>query len=67
MLEPLDIFVKEQDGTYLWKAAAESFELAKVKVEQLATAYPGDSLIFNQATGNKIVIKNGLPEPEATS
>jgi len=63
MLEPLDIFIKMEDGTYMWKAAADSFELAKSTVERLATTSPGEYMIFNQATGNKIVVKDGLPEP----
>ncbi len=62
MLAPLDIF-KMQDGTYVWKAAADSFELAKSTVERLATTAPGEYMIFNQSTGNKIVVKDGLPEP----
>jgi hypothetical protein len=68
MLEPLDIFIKMEDGTYVWKAAADSFELAKSKVEQLATSVPGEYMIFSQTTGNKIVVKpDGLPEPGAAS
>jgi hypothetical protein len=62
MLAPLDIF-KMQDGSYVWKAAAESFELAKSKVEELATNAPGEYMIFSQTTGNKIVVNpDGLPE-----
>ena len=56
MLALLDIF-KMQEGTYVWKAAAESFELAKAKVEQLAANAPGDYMIFSQETGNKTIIK----------
>jgi len=68
MIEPLDIFIKMQDGTYVWKAAAESFELAKSKVEELAAKAPGEYMIFSQTTGNKIVIKpDGLPEPGTAS
>jgi hypothetical protein len=52
-----------QDGTYVWKAAADSFELAKSTVQRLATTSPGEYMIFNQDTGNKIVVKDGLPEP----
>jgi hypothetical protein len=57
MIEPLDIFIKTEDGTYVWKAAADSFELAKSKVEQLATKAPGEYMIFSQTTGNKILVK----------
>jgi hypothetical protein len=63
MFQPLDIFIKMEDGTYLWKAAADSVEVAKSTVERLATTSPGEYMIFNQATGNKIVVKDGLPEP----
>jgi hypothetical protein len=63
MLELLDIFIKMEDGTYLWKAAADSLELAKSTVERLASTSPGEYMIFNQATGNKLVVKDGLPEP----
>jgi hypothetical protein len=63
MLAPLDIF-KLQDGTYVWKAAADSLELAKSKVGQLAAKAPGEYMIFSQTTGNKIVVKDGLPEPQ---
>jgi hypothetical protein len=63
MLAALDIF-KMQDGSYVWKAAAESFEIAKSKVEELATNAPGKYMIFSQTTGNKIVVNpDGLPEP----
>jgi hypothetical protein len=67
MLQPLDIFIKMADETYMWKAAADSFELAKSTVERLATSSPGEYMIFNQATGNKIVVKDGLPEPGVAS
>jgi hypothetical protein len=57
VLEPLDIFIKMEDGTYVWKAAAESFELAKSKVEQFATTSPGDYMIFDQTTGDETIVK----------
>jgi hypothetical protein len=58
MLAPLDIF-KKQDGSYVWKAAAESFELAKSKVEQLAMHAPGEYMIFSHTTRNKTFILDG--------
>ena len=57
MLAPLDIFIKAQDGTYVWKAAVDSFELAKSKVEELAAIAPGEYMIFDQDTGEKLVVK----------
>jgi hypothetical protein len=53
----MDIFIKMEDGAYVWKAAAESFELAKTKVEQLATTSPGDYMIFDQTTGDETIVK----------
>lgn len=61
MLAPLDIF-KMQNGTYVWKAAAESFEVAKSKVEQMARIAPGEYMIFSQTTQNKTLILDGPPE-----
>ena len=55
MFAPLDIF-RMQDGAYVWKGTAESFELAKCKVEQLAAKEPGKYMIFSQTTGKKTVI-----------
>ena len=60
MLAPLDIF-KMQDGTYVWKAAAESFEVAKSKIEQMARIAPGEYMIFSQTTQNKTLILDGPP------
>ena len=58
MLAPLDIF-KMQNGTYVWKDAAESFEVAKFKVEQLARSAPGEYMIFSQTTQEKTLILDG--------
>ncbi len=65
MLEPLDIFIKMEDGTYVWKAAADSFTVQRSELAKLATTSPGEYMIFSQTTGNKIVVKDGLPEPGA--
>jgi hypothetical protein len=48
---------KMQDGAYVWKAAAQSFEVAKSKVEQLAATAPGEYIIFNQTTGDNTIVK----------
>jgi hypothetical protein len=56
MFAPLDGF-KVEDGVYIWKATAESFQLAKSTVQRLATTSPGEYMIYSQTTGNKIVVK----------
>ena len=56
MLDSLDIFKMQKDGTYVWKAAATTFEIATSKIEKLASIAPGDYMIFSQTTGKKTVI-----------
>ena len=56
MFEPLDIFKMREDGNYVGKAAADTFELAAFKIVQMATPSPGEYMIFSQATGKKTVI-----------
>jgi hypothetical protein len=58
MTEPLDIFIKIDNGTYVWKASVGNLQAAKSMVEQLATASPGEYIIFNQETNDKIVVKS---------
>jgi hypothetical protein len=57
LIEPLDIF-KMEDGSYVWKAAAETFEAATSKIEQLAATSPGEYLIFDQSTGNETIVRS---------
>jgi len=45
-----------EDGMYVGKAAAETFEVATSRIAQMATASPGEYMIFSQATGKKTVI-----------
>ena len=45
-----------EDGNYVGKAAADTFELAAFKIAQMATPSPGEYMIFSQATGKKTVI-----------
>jgi len=61
MTEPLDLFIKMENGTYVWKAAADSLQDAKAKVEQLATNSPGEYMIYNQETNEKIVVTRDPP------
>jgi outer membrane protein assembly factor BamB len=56
VLDSLDIFKMQKDGTYVWKAAATTFEIATSKIEKLASIAPGDYMIFSQTTGKKTVI-----------
>jgi hypothetical protein len=65
MFAPLDVF-RMEGGVYIWKAAAESFELAKLTVQRLAATSPGEYMIYSQTTGKEIVVKpDGLPGQRA--
>jgi hypothetical protein len=56
MLEPMDIFKIRDDGTFLWKGAAQNLDLAKSKVKQLSATAPGPYMIYSQITGEKTVL-----------
>src|SRR5229473_4816898 len=56
MIPPFDIFKVESDGPR-WMEAAENLERAKARVKILATSSPGEYVIADQETGEKISIK----------
>jgi hypothetical protein len=61
MTPPFDIFQTETSGGVRWLEAAATLEDAKARVEELAARSPGEYLLLNQKTGNKLVIKlNGI-------
>ena len=60
MVPPFDIF-KVDIGSLRWLEAADDLERAKARVQVLATASPGEYLIFNHQTGKRVSIK---PEPK---
>jgi hypothetical protein len=56
MIPPFDIFKVESSGVR-WMEAAPNLERAKARVKVLAASSPGEYMIVNQATGEKISIK----------
>jgi hypothetical protein len=58
VLKPLDIFIKMENGTYEWRAAAEDFELAISKIEELATIAPADYVILAPYLTSRRVRRN---------
>ena len=56
-----DIFRCEKEGGVLWQATAESLDSARSHVLMLQRSSPGEYVIFNIATGQKVVI--GKAEP----
>jgi hypothetical protein len=53
---PFDIFLTQTEGV-LWLESAETLEGAKARIQELAARSPGEYLLLNQVTGNKLTIK----------
>src|SRR5882724_437279 len=56
MIPPFDIFKVESSGLR-WMEAAPDLERAKARVKVLSASSPGEYIILNQTTGEKISIK----------
>src|SRR5258708_8544406 len=56
MIPPFDIFKVESSGPR-WMEVAADLERAKARVKILAASSPGEYIIANQKTGEKISIK----------
>ena len=56
MLPPFDIFKVESSGL-CWMEAVSDLQRAKARVKVLAASSPGEYVILNQNTGEKISIK----------
>jgi hypothetical protein len=60
MPEPFDIF-RISGGQPLWLKSAPALEDAHARIGQLAVSRPGDYVIFNSKTGDKISIRTAEP------
>jgi hypothetical protein len=56
MFQPLDIFKTYSDGSLLWRGAAQSLVAAKLRIQRLAMSSPGEYLILDQNTGDRVRI-----------
>jgi hypothetical protein len=56
-----DVFQKEPSGTVLWRAAARTMEEATAHVEKFAMSAPGEYVILDMRTGDKMVINSHGP------
>jgi hypothetical protein len=55
MIPPFDIFKVESSG-HRWMEAAPDLERAKARVRTLSASSPGEFLILNQVTGEKLSV-----------
>jgi hypothetical protein len=56
MVPSFDIFKIDLIGVVLWRDAAESLAAARESIEKLATSSPGEYLIFDQKTGQRVLV-----------
>jgi len=56
MFYPLDVFKTDSDGSVLWRGAAEDFVAAKAWIQKLAASAPGEYLILDQKTGQRVLV-----------
>jgi len=58
MTHPIDIFQMDSAGVR-WLESAPNLEHAKARVKEFAANSPGEFVVLDQKTGNKIVISSG--------
>ena len=56
MASSLDIFRIDPGGRVLWCGAVKSFVAAKARIQMLAVSSPGEYLILDEDTGNRILV-----------
>jgi hypothetical protein len=60
---PFDIFKQQPDGRDYWVEAAQDLESAKERAQVLAETFPGQYVIVDNTTGEKISIGSGGTKP----
>jgi hypothetical protein len=53
---PFDIFKQQPDGNAYWVEAAQDFETAKARAQDLAEHFPGQYVVVDNTTGEKLFI-----------
>jgi hypothetical protein len=56
MVPSFDIFKIHSIGDVLWRDVVESLVVVRVSIEKLTTSSPGEYVIFDQKTGQKIFV-----------
>ena len=54
----LDILMRQEDGSFIWLEAVHDLHTAKVRLQQLSSANPGEYFVFDQRT-QKVVANVG--------
>jgi hypothetical protein len=61
MFQPLDIFKTDSDGSVLWRGSAETWAAAKAWIKKLELSAPGEYLILDQHTGQRVLVTPDVP------
>jgi hypothetical protein len=56
---PFCIFKLQSDGGLFFVEAVQTLDAAKVRVQELGSLRPGESVIHNEATGERVFITAG--------
>ena len=50
MRTSLDLFRRNKDGKFIWLEAGEDLKAAKLRLQELSAAAPGEYLLFDRST-----------------
>ena len=55
---PFDIFQTEAGGAALWCGTAGTLEEAETRIGELAAVSPGEYVILNRCTGDRVIVQS---------
>ena len=67
MLPLFDIFQLQADDSLGWLEAADTTEAAQMRINTLAQSAPGRYIVFNQQTGQSLVLDAPTGRKSATT
>jgi hypothetical protein len=59
MFEPFDIFKLGDAESTVWIDSAQTFDDARASIKEMMLERPGEYIIFNQSTRDRVLIKPG--------
>jgi hypothetical protein len=49
MQTPFDLLLKDSEGSFIWLEAASELVLARARLQELASRFPGEYVLFDRA------------------
>jgi len=65
MIHSFDIFKLQPGGRVRWQGTQESFLAAKKHIQKIILSSPGQYIILNQTTGEKVVLDSSGQESKS--